>query len=193
MTAVAILQARTSSSRLPRKALLPLAGYPVSVLAALRAGNRGMPVVVATSDDRSDDELADVLRSHNLTTFRGPLEDVLGRYHLASVDLDDRDTIVRLTGDNVLPDGDFVQELAAAFAPSGLEYVATESLKGGLPYGLGAEAFTVGALRKAHRAATSRHDREHVGPWIMRNCRSGTYTPKVLGVGRLQPPAVHDR
>jgi spore coat polysaccharide biosynthesis protein SpsF len=181
MKAVAILQVRTSSSRLPRKALLPLAGYPVSVLAALRAVNRGMPVVVATSDDRSDDELADALRGHNLTTFRGPLEDVLGRYHLASADLDDRVTIVRLTGDNVLPDGDFVQELATAFAASGLEYLATESSRGGLPYGLGAEAFTVGALRKAHGAATSGHDREHVGPWMMRNRPSGTYTPKLLG------------
>jgi aryl-alcohol dehydrogenase-like predicted oxidoreductase len=73
-----------------------------------------------------------------------------------------------------------VQELAATFAASGLEYLTTDSLKGGLPYGLAAEAFTVGALRKAHRAAADQYDREHVGPWMMRNCRSASYTPEIL-------------
>jgi spore coat polysaccharide biosynthesis protein SpsF (cytidylyltransferase family)/aryl-alcohol dehydrogenase-like predicted oxidoreductase len=181
MKTVVVLQSRTTSSRLPRKALLSLAGYPISVLAALRAGNRGLETIVATSDDPSDDELVAILQGYNIPTFRGPLDDVLGRYHLASADLGEEATIVRITGDNVLPDGDFVQELVAAFVASGLEYLATESLKGGLPYGLAAEAFTVGALRRAHGAATARYDREHVGPWMMRNCRSATYTPKILG------------
>src|SRR5882672_1448531 len=150
MKTVAILQARTTSSRLPRKALLHVGGYPTAVLAALRAGNRGMQTVVATSDDPSDDELAAILRTHNVPIFRGPLEDLLSRYRLASANFGDDDTIVRLTWDNVVPDGEFVQGLAAAFANSGLEYLTTDSLKGRLPYGLGAEAFTVAALRKAH-------------------------------------------
>src|SRR5882757_8462135 len=143
MKTVAILQARTTSSRLPRKALLDVGGYPTAVLAASRAGNRDMQTIVATSDDPSDDELAAILRTHNLNTFRGPLEDVLGRYYLASADLGESDRIVRLTGDNVVPDGEFVQGLARAFADSGLEYLTTDSLKARLPYGLGAEAFTV--------------------------------------------------
>ena len=36
MKVVVIMQARTSSSRLPGKALLPVAGYPAAILAALR-------------------------------------------------------------------------------------------------------------------------------------------------------------
>lgn len=181
MKTVAILQARTTSSRLPRKALLPVAGYPVSILAALRAGNRGMQIIVATSNDPSDDELAATLLAHNLPTFRGPLDDVLGRYCQASADFGDDDIIVRLTGDNVVPDGEFVQGLAAALVDSGLEYFTTDSRSGGLPYGLGAEAFTVSALRKAHSTAASQADREHVGPWMRRNCRSGAYLPEILG------------
>jgi spore coat polysaccharide biosynthesis protein SpsF (cytidylyltransferase family)/aryl-alcohol dehydrogenase-like predicted oxidoreductase len=179
MKTVAILQARTTSTRLPRKALLPVAGYPAAVLAALRAGNRGMSTIVATSDDSSDDELCAVLRSHGVTAFRGPLEDVLRRYYLASSDLSEDSAIIRLTGDNVLPDGDFVQQLAIAFHASGLEYMTTDSER--LPYGLGAEAFTVKALRRAHDAAERQPDREHVGPWMMRNCPAGKYLPDVLG------------
>jgi spore coat polysaccharide biosynthesis protein SpsF len=72
MKTVAILQARTTSTRLPRKALLRVEGFAVPVLAALRAGNRGMETIVATSDDASDDELATVARSHNLTALRPP-------------------------------------------------------------------------------------------------------------------------
>ena len=40
MKTVAIMQARTVSTRLQGKALLPVAGYPSAVLAALRAGDQ---------------------------------------------------------------------------------------------------------------------------------------------------------
>src|SRR5690349_24219800 len=100
-----VMQARTSSSRLPGKAMLPIAGVPMVVLAARRAGNQGHQVVVATSDESSDDDLADLCESDGLAVVRGPLDDVLGRFVIASEDLDDADVIVRLTADNVVPDG----------------------------------------------------------------------------------------
>ena len=36
------------------------------------------------------------------------------------------------------------------------------------------------ALRKAHSRATSAHDREHVGPWMQRNCKAGIFVPASL-------------
>src|SRR5579864_8401602 len=98
MKIVTIIQARMSSIRLPGKALLPVAGYPSAVLAALRAGNLGDEVVVATSNHSSDDSLAAQLSSHNIRVFRGPLDDVLGRYYLAVATLPDDCIVVRLTG-----------------------------------------------------------------------------------------------
>lgn len=181
MRAVIIMQARTSSARLPGKALLPVAGYPSAVLAALRASNLGNETLVATSSDSSDDALAEKLRSYGIGVVRGPLHDVLGRYYLAAASLPDDCIVVRLTGDNVVPDGRLVQELASAFAESGFEYLAESSPQSRLPYGLGGEAFSVAALRKAHAAATSPSDREHVGSWISRNCKSAIYTPRLLG------------
>ena len=56
MRTVTIIQARTSSTRLQAKALLNVAGYPSAILAALRAANRNHETILATSDDRSDDE-----------------------------------------------------------------------------------------------------------------------------------------
>jgi aryl-alcohol dehydrogenase-like predicted oxidoreductase/spore coat polysaccharide biosynthesis protein SpsF (cytidylyltransferase family) len=175
------MQARTNSSRLPAKALLPIAGYPSAVLATLRAANQHHETIFATSDDASDDELVRRAHAAGLAVFRGPLHDVLGRFYLAANGLPEDCCVVRLTADNVLPDGRFVGELAAAFASSGADYVSTDSLSTGLPYGLSGEAFSVAALRRAHCEATSASDREHVAPWIARHCRTASYRPRDLG------------
>src|SRR5580698_4958206 len=105
------MQARTSSSRLPAKALLPITGYPSAVLATLRAANQHHETIFATSDDASDDELVRQANHAGLTVCRGPLHDVLGRYNLASAGLPEDCCLIRLTADNVVPDGQFVAEL----------------------------------------------------------------------------------
>jgi spore coat polysaccharide biosynthesis protein SpsF len=180
MRVFVILQARTASTRLPGKALLPVAGCPSAVLAALRAANQGHQLLVATSDDASDDELVQTFRHHGFEVFRGPLNDVLGRYYLATSDLAGDDIVIRLTGDNVLPDGGFVEELTSAFLRSRLDYLGVSSPQSRLPHGLSGEAFSVDVLRKAHAAANSTYDREHVGPWMARNCCVGSYSPLCL-------------
>ena len=52
-----ILQARTNSTRLPAKALLPVNNLPMSILAAERAKNNFSKMIVATSNEKSDDLL----------------------------------------------------------------------------------------------------------------------------------------
>src|SRR5581483_7630404 len=179
MNALVIVQARTSSSRLPGKALLPVARYPSAILAALRAGNRQHRSRLATSDDRTDDILVAEARKHGIEVFRGSLNDVLARYFHASATLADDGLVVRLTADNVVPDGTLVAEMLEAFECGGSEYLDTDPALSKLPYGVGGEVFTVAALRKAHSMAVSPQDREHVGLWMRRNCRSTIFTSKV--------------
>lgn len=180
MRTVLILQVRSTSTRLPGKALLPVAGIPSSVLAALRAGNRGHEVRVATSSEHSDDNLTEILLKHGIAVVRGSLDDVLGRFVLAVEDLSDDCLVIRLTGDNLVPDGRLLRELEEDFSGAGVEYLYHDYPQSHLPYGLGAEAFTVGTLRKAHASATSPHDREHVTPWMIRKCRSAIHFPREL-------------
>ena len=179
MNALVIVQARTTSSRLPGKALLPVAGYPSAILAALRAGNRQHRTLLATSEDHTDDLLAAEARKHGIEVFRGSLNDVVARYFHASATLADDGIVVRLTADNIVPDGTLVAEIMEAFQCSGSEYLDTDPVLSRLPYGVGGEVFTVSALRKAHAMAVSPQDREHVGLWMRRNCRSTMFTPKV--------------
>jgi spore coat polysaccharide biosynthesis protein SpsF len=175
-----VLQARTSSTRLPGKVLLPVCRLPVVVLAARRAAHDGVETVVATSGDPSDDRLADTLTQHEIRHVRGSLEDVLARYIAATADLDDSDICVRFTSDNVFPDGDFARRLIAAAEASGDGYAGFSGGAEGLPYGLAGEAVRVGLLRQADRATQEPFDREHVTPWITRRCaRNAPAMPRV--------------
>ena len=63
-----VLQARTTSTRLPAKVLLPVGGRSLAVLAAERVARNGADVVVATSVGVEDDLLASTLADlpHNL-------------------------------------------------------------------------------------------------------------------------------
>ncbi len=178
-----VLQARTSSTRLPGKVLLPVCGMPIVVLAARRAARDGVETIVATSDDPSDDRLAETLRTHGIGHMRGPLDDVLARFIAATADLDDGDICVRLTSDNIFPDGDFVSCLVAAAEQHPNGYVGIAGGADGLPYGLAGEAMRVGLLRQADRATQDPHDREHVTPWVIRKC--GRNAPSMSRVDDL--------
>lgn len=188
MTVRVIIQSRLSSTRLPAKGLLPIAGMPSVVLCALRAANRGHDVLVATSIEASDDITAEVLREEGIRYIRGSLNNVLDRFCHAAQDLMDDDIVVRLTADNLFPDGEFIEELINQFISENLKYLGTQSPLDGLPYGLSAEIFNVGTLRHANKLATSSFDREHVTPWIKRMYGSSIFkvTINLENIARLR-------
>lgn len=167
MKATLLLQARTNSSRLPAKVLLPVCGVPLVVLAARRAGNTGHPVTVVTSCEPSDDLLCDVLSKWGINYFRGELENTLKRFVDALEGLSDEHVIVRLTGDNVLPDGEFIDEMLEDFEQKNLAYLGCGGEVSGLPHGVSVEITRAGHLREAHQETDSLFDREHVMSWII--------------------------
>jgi spore coat polysaccharide biosynthesis protein SpsF (cytidylyltransferase family)/aryl-alcohol dehydrogenase-like predicted oxidoreductase len=167
---IVVIQSRLASTRLPAKALLPMAGRATVALCALRAANSGLHVIVATSDAPTDDAIVDVLTSAGVRCFRGSHADVLSRFAQATREFADSDLVVRLTADNLFPDGAFVDAVVEEFERCGGDYIGTDFPQGGMPYGMSAEAFTIAALRRAEREAVELYDREHVTPWIRRAC-----------------------
>ena len=117
-----VVQARMSSNRLPGKSLLPIGGIPAAILAALRVRNPRWHVVIATSDHPSDDPLVRAAEAFSVPSVRGLLDDVLGRFLIATHGLaDDGDRAP--TGDNVLPDARLVGEAVDAFRQRGCAYL----------------------------------------------------------------------
>ncbi len=176
-----ILQARTTSRRLPAKVLLPIGGFPLAILCAKRLQNTGREVVLATSQDETDDTLWRLAEHAGVRVCRGCLDDVLGRFLTCAQDLADDDVIIRATADNPLPDGGFVDLLVEKFLQQDLAYLGTNSPTDGLPYGLSGEVFTVGALREAADVAETRFDREHVTPVL----RQRTGSAWLIGPGQI--------
>ena len=168
MRSIVVLQARTNSSRLPGKVLLPVCGLPLVVLAARRAENTGNKVIVATSTEASDDALADTLKQFSITCYRGSLKRVLDRMLAATEGFSDDTVFVRLTADNVFPDGNLIDEVEEDFLSNGLNYLCCNGLESGLPYGMSVEVTRLGHLREAARNTDDVADQEHVTPYVIR-------------------------
>lgn len=108
-SAIAIIQARMSSSRLPGKVMKPLSGKPVIWHIYKRAEKCKFidKVIVATSTDKTDDPLVDYCRSNGLNYFRGSLNNVLSRF-IEILNKNDYSYFVRITGDCPLIHPEFI-------------------------------------------------------------------------------------
>lgn len=165
-----ILQARVGSTRLPRKALEPIAGITLVERCLRRLLWSGAAeVVLATTTLAEDDVLAAIGRRLGVAVFRGEVDDVLGRY-VAAAQTFNFDPIIRATGDNPCVDLLAPVRTLTALQQTGVDYVAEE----GLPYGACVEGVTRTALRYAAETATKAEDREHVTTYIKR--RRGFFT-----------------
>jgi spore coat polysaccharide biosynthesis protein SpsF (cytidylyltransferase family) len=171
MQTLAILQARTSSSRLPGKVLLPILGKPM-ILHQLERVSRSTSldrVVLATSSDASDDELARIVVEAGYGVFRGDLQDVLARFQACAL-THTGSTVVRLTGDCPLSDPDVIDEVVEAFHAQGWDYLSNSADAGALtvPDGCDVEVFRRQLLEQAAQQAALPSEREHVTPWMRR-------------------------
>ena len=165
---LAILQARMSSTRLPGKVLRPLAGAPM-VLRQIERTNRSRRIdrlVVATSDDRTDDVLTDVLEAKGVEVFRGPLEDVLGRYAGALQAKGPADHVVRMTADCPFIDWEVIDAVIEAHLAADVDYTANTWRRRSFPKGLDVDIVKAAVLAEAAAEASDPYEREHVLPFI---------------------------
>ena len=147
MRIVAIVAARMSSSRLPGKVLDILAGKPAlqHIHERLLECRLIDEIVIATSQEPSDDAISEFCQNRHLPCYRGSLDDVLERYYQAAGKYK-ADVIVRITGDCPLIDPVIVDAVVAGFL--GGEY-DIYGLSGEFPDGLDCTAYSFGAIEKA--------------------------------------------
>jgi spore coat polysaccharide biosynthesis protein SpsF len=163
---LAILQARVSSSRLPRKALKPILGTPMlrHQLDRVRRARTLDALVVATSTDPGDDAIDALCATADVPCFRGSLDDVLDRFYQAALAYRPQH-VVRLTGDCPLTDPDLIDRVVNVCLEESLDYSGAEP---SFPDGLDVEVMRFSALEAAWQEATRPSDREHVTQFINR-------------------------
>lgn len=161
---VAIIQARMTSTRLPGKVLLPLAGTCVlgHVVQRLQHCTTLDAIVVATSADAEDDVIARWCEQQCVPCHRGSLLDVLDRYYQAAVRFQ-ADAVVRITADCPAIDPTIVDRVVRGFVAGGYDLYG---LGGDFPDGLDCQVFAMKALARAWREASLPSEREHVGPYV---------------------------
>ena len=169
MKIVVIVQARMSSRRLPGKVLLPIAGKLLLqwVLEAVAASRTVDAVLLATSDDASDDSVAAFAAASGWSCFRGPLENVAKRFLLAAESVQ-ADAVVRICGDSPLLDHRLIDQAVDLFREGGCD-LATNIKVRTFPNGASVEVFSTEILRKLVACVETREGREHVTPWFYRN------------------------
>jgi len=153
-----------TSSRLPGKVLMDLAGRPLleRMLERLKRATTLDEIVVATTVNASDDPVVELARANGVGHFRGSEDDVLSRY-LGAARAAGAELVVRVTSDCPLIDPDVldrvVQRAMDDAAPC--DY-ASNTLLRTYPRGLDVEALHVDVLERIGRMARSQPAREHV-------------------------------
>lgn len=163
-----MILARMSSSRLPGKSLMKIAGRPLlgHVLARARRVRSEGIVVVATSDDPLDDAIVTLGSAEGVPVFRGALEDVGGRA-LACAQSFGLRRFARICGDRPFFEPEIVDRLLALQAEKSLD-LATNAAERTFPAGLTTEIVTTAALEKALANTNDPTDREHFTRYFYR-------------------------
>ncbi len=175
MKIVAIIEARTSSSRLPGKVLLDLCGKPMLTRMAerVRRARRVDEVVIATTTNPLDDPIERMAEESALGCFRGSERDVLERV-LRAAEAWSGDVIVELGGDAPLAEPLLIDEMVEAYLEGESDYVANTAMRHSaawrkestFPVGTGVEIFSTALLRRVAGWTDDPLDREHVTSYI---------------------------
>jgi len=165
----AIIQARTSSTRLPGKVLKELpygSGITVleQVIRRVKQSKRIDQIIVATTHDENDAAIVEIVKRENILFFKGSVNNVLERYYLAAKE-NALDHIVRITSDCPCIDPDINDITINEHFDKQADYT-TNALIRTYPVGFDVEIFRFNVLEKAYQKARGDYDREHVTPYI---------------------------
>ena len=170
-----ITQARMTSSRLPGKVLMKIAGKTILDLHLDRLQQTRFPIVVATTTNVEDDPIVALCERRNIAYVRGSEHNVLSRFAEASKNLPS-ECVVRVTSDCPLIDPKLILTCVEAYFSIGHEnsYVSN-CFPRTYARGFDTEVFSAKMLHEADQTSTDEFEREHVTPRFWQN-KKGEYT-----------------
>ncbi len=167
-----VIQARTGSSRLPNKMLKPFysgAGILELILSRIKNFNLGIPLILATSNNKLDDKIEEVGNKLDITTYRGSENNVLSRF----IDVGEKynfNKIIRVCADNPFLDIYALKQQVLTFYNKDVDYCAY-SLSDKTPtikthYGFWTEGVSLSTLNEINKLTQDMIYQEHVTNYI---------------------------
>ncbi len=171
MKIVTIIQARMSSTRLPGKVMLPLAGKPLlqrmteRVLKSEFAGT----VVVATTLEKVDDQIVQLCKQEQFHCFRGDSTNLLDRHYQAALEFG-ADVVLKVPSDCPLIDPKIIDRVIGFYRNNAGDYDYVSNLHpASYPDGNDVELMTFPALERAWKNSVKQLEKEHTTPYIWEN------------------------
>ncbi|MDR1055968.1 MAG: glycosyl transferase family 2 [Prevotellaceae bacterium] len=165
-----IIQARTGSTRLPGKILLPFYQNEsiLDILVKKLKKKLSMPLIIASTTNPNDDIIEAIYKKQGINIFRGDENDVLKRF-IDCAEQYGAQRIIRVCADNPFLNVDSCLEILNYQA----DYCSYQTSRG-IPsikthYGFWAEAMTLDALIKVSQNAREAVYHEHVSNYIYAN------------------------
>ena len=170
---ICIIQARTGSSRLPGKVLLPGANNKPLLLNLYERISKSKyidKIVIATTKLQNDFEIVKICKKNNIDYFRGSNKNVLDRYYKCALKYK-ANLILRVTADCPLLEYKFIDDFIYKSRKKNLNYF-TNCHNRTFPKGYDLEIVDFKTLEYCKLNAKSKYDKEHVTPFIIRNLPS---------------------
>jgi spore coat polysaccharide biosynthesis protein SpsF (cytidylyltransferase family) len=160
----AIIQARMTSTRLPGKVLIQVMGRPLLSyqIERLRFSKKIDRIIIATTTNKEDDQVVELVNRKRVKYYRGDEYDVLDRYYQAAKEYE-VEHIMRLTADCPLIQPDICDRMASTYFQGGFDYLRTGPT---FAQGLDCEILSLISLEKAWKNARLKSEREHVTLYI---------------------------
>jgi len=174
-----IIQARLSSTRLPRKLLLEIQNMNLleHLCLQLSFSKKIDKKIIATTNEKIDDKIVNVANNLNIKYFRGDSLNVLDRYYQCAKFFD-LETIVRISGDAPIIDPQIVDTTIQYYMQNDFEYV-NNFFERTYPIGTEVEVFSFDVLERCWKNARKSSEKEHVTPYIYNN-------PKKFDIGCIK-------
>lgn len=175
---ILIIQARSGSTRLPDKMNLPFykdLTIPDVVISRLLERFSPDEIVLATTTNAKDDDIANTGKKYGISIFRGDEENVLERFIAAAKQFNVKN-IVRVCADNPFIINGYIDILLKKFRESPCDYCSFVS-SNGIPsirthLGFFTELTTLDALQRINSLTSHKLYREHVTNYIYDHANS---------------------
>lgn len=180
---VVSIQARYDSSRFPGKVLKKICNKPMLMLMLERLSKCELldEIVIATTDNKKDDPIVELVKTNGYNVFRGSEFDCLDR-HYQAIKKSNAKFICKITSDCPLIDPKVVDKVIRYFLENknNFDYVSNVHPPT-YPDGLDVEIFSSTALEKTWNEAKANEEREHTTTYMWKN-------PSLFRIGSIVMP-----